>query len=156
TVPLPALAVVPDWSGLGGLPPRRRSPDRDAGCGRFDLARDGQECRLADRSPTADQRAGPVSIRTDAAAPDGVGQLFDPRAARRLVVSASSSVDTMFMGIMGFKPLPVLAPRPRPGDNRQRASLAAGRNTSPGRRPVAGGRSEELAIVDKSTRFLNL
>ena len=97
--------------GLGRLQPRRRGPDRDAGGGRFDLAGHGQgaaSASAAQLQTNAQTYFNAVFTRTDAAAPT-VSVNYSTNGSSQVVVTASSSVNTMFMGIMGFRQLPVFA-----------------------------------------------
>jgi len=87
------------------------------------LAKDAASQSAAQLTTNAQAYFNAVFTRTDAAAPN-VSVSYSSNGGSQVVVNATSSVNTMFMGIMGFRTLPVSATSTSKwGNNRLRVAL---------------------------------
>jgi Flp pilus assembly protein TadG len=87
------------------------------------LAKNASSLSAAQLTTNAQAYFNAVFTRTDAAAPN-VSVSYSTNGGSQVVVNATSSVNTMFMGIMGFSTLPVAATSTSKwGNNRLRVAL---------------------------------
>ena len=128
-LPLLALAAIPVVGLIGASVDYSRAAAVQTA---MQAAVDSTSLALAKNaaSQTADQLTtsaqayfNAVFTRTDAAPPN-VSVSYSTNGGSQVVVNATSSVNTMFMGIMGFKTLPVFATSTSTwGNNRLRVAL---------------------------------
>jgi Flp pilus assembly protein TadG len=128
-VPLLALAVIPVTGLIGAsVDYSRAAAVQTAMQAAVDstslaMAKGASSLTAAQLTTNAQAYFNALFTRTDAVAPT-VSVSYSTNGGSQVVVNASSSVNTMFMGIMGFRTLPVFATSTSTwGNNRLRVAL---------------------------------
>jgi len=128
-VPLLALAAIPVTGLIGAsVDYSRAAAVQTAMQAAVDstslaMAKSASSLTAAQLTTNAQAYFNAVFTRNDATAPN-ISVSYTTNGGSQVVVNASSSVNTMFMGIMGFKTLPVFATSTSTwGNNRLRVAL---------------------------------
>ena len=114
------------------------------------MAKDAASLNAAQLTTSAQAYFNAVFTRTDAAAPN-VSVSYSTNGGSQVVVNATSSVNTMFMGIMGFRTLPVAATSTSTwGNNRLRVALVLDNTGS----MSSGSPTSKIAALKTATHNL--